>query len=153
MGKNKNSQKDTFDTVSTGIFLIGIGVFIWLNLDWWPWFLLVVGLASLPSSLARDGIWAGLQGMIWLGGLSILFATGTFWPGILILAGLSTIAGAIARPPIFEKEKPKRGLPLSDQDEDDAAQADEWAAVEDDRADFSTTGRKARDSYSRPPQP
>ena len=116
MGKKKHCNTEKFDTASGGIILIGIGVFIWLNINWFPWFLVVIGLAGLPSSVAREGLWAGLQGVIWLGGLAVLFATNMFWPGILILIGLSTIAGALARPPMFEKEKNKRGLPLPEEE-------------------------------------
>jgi len=74
----------------------------------------VIGVASLPGSVAREGLWAGAQGFVWLTGLAILFATDTLWPGILILAGLSILAGAIVRPPGLERRKRKRGLPPAD---------------------------------------
>ena len=100
------------DGMSGGILLIGLGVLFLVNsIPFFPWILLVVGLASLPGSIAREGLWAGLQGFVWLGGLAVLFATGLLWPGILILIGLSTLAGALVRPPTERKRKAKRGLP------------------------------------------
>ncbi len=97
--------------MGTGIFLIGLGVLFWTD-NFWPWILVVAGLAGLPSSIARKGFWAGLQGLVWMIGLAILFALDALWPGILVLIGLSMIAGALVRPPAFEKSKrkPKRGL-------------------------------------------
>jgi hypothetical protein len=98
--------------VSGAILLIGLGVlFLVEGIPFWPWILLVIGLAGLPESVAQKGLWAGLQGLVWMGGLAVLFATGQFWPGILILIGFSMLAGALVRPPAFDKPKRKRGLP------------------------------------------
>jgi hypothetical protein len=103
------SEKDTMGGVSAGIMLVGIGIIFLAGIDIFPWILAVIGLASLPGSVAKDGLWAGLQGAVWLIGLAVLFALDIIWPGILILIGLSILAGAIKRPPMLES-KPKRGL-------------------------------------------
>jgi len=119
-----NSGK--LDGLSGGVLLIGLGVlFLIDSIPFFPWILLVIGLASLPGSIARDGLWAGLQGAIWLGGLAVLFATGDFWPGILILIGLSTLAGAMVRPEPNRKSKAKRGLPPDTYNEEYFG--DDWA--------------------------
>jgi hypothetical protein len=109
---------DAFHGASGGILLIGIGIIFLAKIDFFPAILAVVGLASLPESVAQKGFWAGIQGAVWLIGLAILFAFDIFWPGILILAGLSMLAGAWVRPPGMErKAKPKRGLPPEEDDE------------------------------------
>jgi hypothetical protein len=82
---SRRRDKDAFRGVSGGILLIGIGVIFLADIDIWPWILVLLGLASLPESLAQKGFWAGIQGAVWLIGLAILFATDQFWPGIMIL--------------------------------------------------------------------
>ena len=116
MEKRKRTQKSALEGASGGIFLIGLGILFLTKVDFFPWILVVMGLTSLPGSVAQKGFWAGIQGFIWLAGLAVLFATDTLWPGILILAGLSILAGAIVRPPGLEGSKPKRGLPPTDDD-------------------------------------
>jgi hypothetical protein len=119
MGKSKRSHKDEMGGLSGGIMLIGLGIlFLVDDIGFWPWILAVIGLASLPGSIAAEGLWAGLQGAIWMIGLAFLFALGIIWPGILILIGLSTIAGALVKPPMLETSKPKRGLPPDDAGDD-----------------------------------
>jgi hypothetical protein len=100
MGKKKRTAtQSTLEGMSGGIFLIGLGILLLVDsIDFWPWILLVIGLTSVPGSIAKEGFWAGLQGLIWMGGLAILFYTHTIWPGILILIGLSTMAAALVRP-------------------------------------------------------
>lgn len=87
-----------YHALSGGIFLIGLGVlFLVPGLSFWPWILVVIGLAGLPTSLANKRGWFGWQGFFWLTGLAILFASGHFWPGILILVGVSILVGALTR--------------------------------------------------------
>ena len=106
MGKSKRKAKKELSALSGGIMMIGLGIlFLVEGIGFWPWILVVVGLAGLPESLARDGFWAGIQLLVWTAGLAVLFATGAFWPGILILIGLSTIVSAFVRPPMLEKTK------------------------------------------------
>jgi len=122
MPKSKRRNKETFDGMSGGIFLIGFGVlFLVDGIDFWPWILVVIGLASLPASVAREGLWAGSQGFIWMAGLAVLFASNAFWPGILILIGLSIIIGSLVRPPALDKAKRKRDDTLDDADLDEYA--------------------------------
>lgn len=109
MGKRKHKHKDKLEGTSLGIILIGIGIIALFD-AWWPWILVVFGVAGLPKSIAEEGLWAGAQGFVWMIGLAILFATGFFWPGILILIGLSILTGALAKPPMLT-DKPKRGVP------------------------------------------
>ena len=91
-------DKKYYETLSAGILLIGLGVlFLVPGVGFWPWILLVVGLAGLPASLANKKGWLGWQGFFWLAGLAVLFATGFLWPGILILIGLSMLLGARTR--------------------------------------------------------
>ena len=87
-----------YEALSGGVFLIGLGIlFLVPGVGFWPWILVVIGLAGLPASLASKKGWLGWQGFFWLTGLAVLFASGFFWPGILILIGLSTIVGALTR--------------------------------------------------------
>jgi len=87
-----------YQGLSGGIFLIGLGILLLVPaIDFWPWILVVIGLAGLPASVVNDKGWFGWQGFFWLGGLAVLFWSGFFWPGILILLGLSTIVGALTR--------------------------------------------------------
>lgn len=90
--------KKYYEALSGGIFLIGLGIlFLVPGLSFWPWILVVIGLAGLPASLANKRGWLGWQGFFWLVGLAILFASGHFWPGILILIGISVLFGALTR--------------------------------------------------------
>ena len=87
-----------YETLSGGIFLIGLGIlFLVPGVSFWPWILAVIGAAGLPASLANQKGWLGWQGFFWMLGLAILFATGQFWPGILILIGVSMLFGALGR--------------------------------------------------------
>ena len=111
MGKRKRTAtQDTLDGMSGGIFMIGLGVlFLVDEIDFWPWILLVIGLTSVPSSIAHEGFWAGLQGLVWMGGLAFLFYTGAFWPGIMVLIGASIMVGAMVRPEFTQKQKRSGG--------------------------------------------
>lgn len=87
-----------YDSLSGGLFLIGLGlIFLLPGLGIWPWILAVIGISQLPTNLARKRGWYGWQSCFWLVGLAILFATGLFWPGILILIGISILLGALTR--------------------------------------------------------
>ena len=91
-------EKKHFESISGGIFLIGLGIiFLVPSLGFWPWILVVCGLAGLPASLAAKRGWLGWQGLFWALGLALLFWSDFFWPGILILIGVSMLLGAITR--------------------------------------------------------
>jgi hypothetical protein len=115
-------NKDAFHGMTGGIILIGIGIIFLANIDFFPAILVVIGLASLPESVAQKGFWAGIQSAVWLIGIAALFAFDVFWPGILILVGLSMVAGALVRPPGMEGKR-KRGLPLPNEADDEDADA------------------------------
>lgn len=90
--------KGAYEAVSGGLFLIGLGLlFLLPGVSFFPWILVVIGLAELPASLANDKGWAGWQGFVWLVGLALLFWSGHFFPGILILMGVSALIGAVTR--------------------------------------------------------
>lgn len=92
------SSKKTYESLSGGIFLIGLGIlFLVPQVSFWPWILAVIGAAGLPASLATKKGWLGWQGFLWMLGLALLFASGYFWPGILILIGVTTLVGALSR--------------------------------------------------------
>lgn len=81
-------------TVGTAVFLIGLGL-LWLSdIAFFPGILLVFGLVGLVSSLVTREIVDGLQTVLWMGGLYVMFAYDLWWPGIVILIGLSMLLGA-----------------------------------------------------------
>jgi len=82
--------KRSYESLSGGIFMIGIGIlFLVPGVGFWPWILAVIGAAGLP--------WLGWQGFFWMTGLAVLFWSGYFWSGILILIGLNMFVGALTR--------------------------------------------------------
>jgi len=87
----------TYQGLSGGIFLIGLCFLFLTHIGFWPWILVVIGLSSLPASLAMKKGWYGWQGTLWMIGLAILFWSGHFWPGILILVGLSALGAPLTR--------------------------------------------------------
>ncbi|MBN1564663.1 MAG: hypothetical protein JXA10_12530 [Anaerolineae bacterium] len=114
--KKRTATQSTLEGLSGGIFLIGLGVlFLVDSINFFPWILLVIGLASVPGSMAKDGFWAGLQGLIWMGGLAILFdGKLPFVPGILIMIGLSAMASAFVRPGTTDKQKRDQNVELEE---------------------------------------
>ncbi len=90
-------NKKNLEGLSGGILLIGLGIIFLTDIGFWPWILVVVGLAGLPASVAMKRGWYGWQGFFWMAGLALLFWSGRFWPGILILVGLSALFGALTR--------------------------------------------------------
>jgi hypothetical protein len=112
-----NMDKKTYESLSAGIFLIGLGLLFLTHIGFWPWILVVIGAAGLPASLAHQRGWYGWQGFFWMLGLAILFWSGFFWPGILILVGVSMLFGAATREsegspfasqPMHPEDRPKQ---------------------------------------------
>jgi hypothetical protein len=99
--------------MSGGIFMIGLGVIFLFNIPFWPWILVLLGVTSVPSSIAEEGLWAGMQGFLWLVGLAIIFFTGQ-WALILVLIGLSTMLSAMVRPDALKKNKRKHDADYDD---------------------------------------
>jgi hypothetical protein len=56
-----------------------------------PGLLILLGLLVFLKRAGDGRHDAAVQGLVWLTGLGLLFATGTFWPGILIVWGISLI--------------------------------------------------------------
>jgi hypothetical protein len=54
-------------------------------------------MSALISQSAFGRPDKGLNALLWLGGLALLFATGTFWPGILFLLLLNGAIGGWGR--------------------------------------------------------
>lgn len=95
------------------IFLLG-GVF-------WPWTLVVVALAGIPSAAAAGRFIAGVQSAIWLSSFAVLIYWDAWWPGILLPIGLSMIAGFVAgrleeRSTQHARSQEDRGLASEDPD-------------------------------------
>ena len=67
------------DSLGVGIFLVGLGVLFLLpgRVGFFPWILVVIALAGLPSALSGSRGWPAWQGLFWLIGLAVLFATGS----------------------------------------------------------------------------
>ena len=86
-----------YDTLSGGILLIGLGVLFLTGRGFWPWILVVIAFAQLPTLMAQKKGWMAWQGFFWLMGMAVLFASGRFWPGILILLGVTALIGALTK--------------------------------------------------------
>lgn len=120
--ESKHTMKGKLEGASGAIILIGIGLIFLLDIGFWPWILFVVAAPAVLSGIAEGGLWAGLQGGVWLLGIGVLALLNAWWPGILIVIGLSMLVGALATPPAIAdkpKRKPKRGLPLPTGEEED----------------------------------
>jgi hypothetical protein len=79
-------------SAAIGIFLIGLGLMMWLNLWWllWPGVLAVAGvLAYRQRRIGRPA--EAVQAALWCIGLALLMLLGFIWPGVLLLAGTSVL--------------------------------------------------------------
>lgn len=130
MSRHRKKHNKLLHGMGGGLFMIGLGLIFLLDIPFWPWILLLIGISGTPSSIAEEGLGAGLQTFVWMAGLAIMFATGQ-WALILILIGLSTILGAMVRPDSLSKSKHKHGednLPMNGphfRGDDDPYAADE----------------------------
>lgn len=87
---NVNKQQ----TWILGIFLIVLGLVLWLNL-WWlvlPGILLAGGVLGYRQRRSVGRVNEAVQIGLWGVGLSLLFLLDFFFPGVLLLAGLSILA-------------------------------------------------------------
>jgi hypothetical protein len=92
--------KQNADTISGGVFLIGLGVLFlvhWL----WPGILLLLGLVGLVHEWMKGERSKGLTAFLILGGLAVLFSFNFSWnivlPVALICLGLIWIVNALRR--------------------------------------------------------
>ncbi len=79
------------EQVGSGVLLIGLALLFMGQIPFWPGILFVIGGSTLASGVVKGSAWSVLNGVAWLFGLGLLFATGLWWPGILILIGVSMI--------------------------------------------------------------
>lgn len=121
MRSGSSDTKKVLAGMSGGIFLVGLGLMFYFNVGIWPWILALIGVTSFVSQLEGKGFWAGLQSLIWMVGLAVMFATGAFWPGILVLIGFSTMIGALLNPnmPGNQRRDARKSKPKRDLEEDD----------------------------------
>ncbi len=86
------------DSVSGGIFLIGLGLLFWFN--WfWPGIFLLIGVVGLVHESMKGKLWNGLASLLVLGGLAAIFSFNWSWslvlPVALIGLGLLGILNAL----------------------------------------------------------
>ena len=80
-------------SAAIGIFLIGLGVMMWLNLWWllWPGALAVAGVLGYRERRRLGHPNEAVQAALWCMGLALLWLLGFVWPGVLFLAGTSVL--------------------------------------------------------------
>jgi hypothetical protein len=80
-------------SAAIGIFLIGLGVMMWLNLWWllWPGALAVAGVLGYRERRRLGRPTEAVQAALWCIGLALLWLLGFVWPGVLFLAGTSVL--------------------------------------------------------------
>lgn len=93
-------MKRSDERIVIGIIFIIAGLFLVINqyafkIPFFPWILLVIGVAIFLISLFSGSIFGGLQALIWFGGLAFAFYYNQILPGILIIIGVSIILSAI----------------------------------------------------------
>lgn len=85
------------DSISGGIFLIGLGLLFWVG--WfWPGILLLIGVVGLIHESLRGKVWNGLTSLLVMGGLTAIFSLNWSWstvlPIVLIALGLVGLVNA-----------------------------------------------------------
>lgn len=90
--------KQNSDTISGGVFLIGLGVLFLF--DWfWPGILLLMGVVSLVNQWSKGRFASGLASLLVLGGLTIAFSFNFDWaivfPVALIGLGVIGVVNAL----------------------------------------------------------
>jgi hypothetical protein len=79
------------DHLAGFLFFIGLAL-LFFSGRFWPGILVLVGVTSFISAIARGRTKDGLGGLIWMFGLAFLFAVPKFFfPGILVLIALSLL--------------------------------------------------------------
>jgi predicted membrane protein len=93
-------MKQSDGRVVVGIIFILAGIFLVINqyvlsIPFFPWILLVIGVAIFLISIFSANVFGGLQALIWLGGLAFAFYYNQVLPGILIIIGVSVIMNSL----------------------------------------------------------
>ena len=91
-------SKEKSDSISGGIFLVGLGALFLL--DWfWPGILLLIGVVGLVHESMQGKVWSGLAALLILGGLTVVFTFNWNWsmvfPIVLISLGVVGIANVL----------------------------------------------------------
>jgi hypothetical protein len=79
------------------IMLIGLTVIFIIDVGFWPWILVVVAFAGVPTAAAAGRLVPGIQSAVWLGSFAALIAWEAWWPWILVPIGVSTILTGVLR--------------------------------------------------------
>lgn len=94
-------KKKHTSTISGGIFLIGLGLFIYTGW-WWPGIMFVLGLASGAELVFRGKIMPGLISFLAFSAIGLLAAAEIPWsffgPFILISLGAVALVKAFSSP-------------------------------------------------------
>jgi hypothetical protein len=79
-------------SAAIAIFLIGLGLVIWLNLWWllWPGALVAGGVLAYRERRRLGRTAEAVQVGLWCFGLAVVVLL-HFWPGVLLLAGTSLL--------------------------------------------------------------
>ncbi len=91
-------NKQNADTISGGVFLIGLGVLFLL--DWfWPGILILVGVSSFINQWAKGNLTGGLTSLAIFGGIVLFLEVGitgsVILPAFLIFVGLLSLIKAL----------------------------------------------------------
>jgi hypothetical protein len=82
-------QHHSWNPTSVGPILFVVGIFFLLMRgNIWPGVLWLLAISSFIGAAASGRSQKALTGLVWWGGIALLFATKAFWPGILILVFL-----------------------------------------------------------------
>lgn len=76
------------DSISCGIFLIGLSLLMMRGIMW-PGIVLLGGLCLFLSTVGRERYTEALKICIWTAGLAFFLSSKWIWPGILLLVGVS----------------------------------------------------------------
>jgi hypothetical protein len=94
---SRRTSRLNLDHVAGFLFLVGLAL-LFFSRSFWPGILVLVGVTSFISALARGRLQDGIGGLIWMLGLAFLFAVPKlFFPGILVLIALSMVLHKIFR--------------------------------------------------------
>lgn len=86
--------------IITGVVFVLAGLFLVMNqfvfkIGFFPWILLIIGIAIFLISLFSGRFFSGLTALLWFGGLCFAFYYNQIIPGLIIIIGTSIILGAI----------------------------------------------------------
>ncbi len=77
------------------IMIVGLLIVFLLGLSFWPWLLVVVAVAGIPSAATAGRLIAGVQSAVWLSSFAGLIYWDAWWPWILLPLALSATASLI----------------------------------------------------------